>query len=122
MHVQMLLPMPSRRTIVIPADDPDVRASSRPEGPMMAQGVTQVSDGTRPRAVWTFAESDYRFGAGPLLMTVDQVDWSAPVQQDGEVWYEVTGVEFATDGRVVGPRRTMVRAGRLGPLRRQMGR
>ena len=88
----------------------------------MVRGVTQVSDGTRPRAVWTFAESDYRFGAGPLRMTVDQVDWTAPVQQDGEVWYEVSGTEIATDGRVVGPRRTMVRAGRLAPLRRPTSR
>jgi hypothetical protein len=81
-----------------------------------------VSDGTRRRPVWTFAEADYRYGAGTLHMTVDQVDWGSPVQQDGEVWYEVAGVEFASDGRVVGPRRTMVRAARLGALRRESGR
>jgi hypothetical protein len=81
-----------------------------------------VNDGVRRRPVWTFAEADYRFGVGPLLMTVDHVDWTAPMQQDGEVWYEVTGTEIATDGRVVGPRRTMVRAARLAPLRREAGR
>jgi hypothetical protein len=81
-----------------------------------------VSDGTRRRPVWTFAEADYLFGAGPLLMTVDQVDWASPVQQDGEVWYEVSGIEITADGRVVGPRRTVVRAGRLAALRREAGR
>jgi hypothetical protein len=86
------------------------------------RGVTQVSDGTRRRPVWSFAEADYRFGSGPLLMTVEKVDWTEPVQQDGEVWYEVTGMEITDDGRVVGPRRTMVRAGRLTALRREAGR
>jgi hypothetical protein len=80
-----------------------------------------VSDGTRRRPVWTFAEADYRFGAGVLRMTVDHVDWGSPVQQDGEVWYEVAGVELSDDGRVIGPRRTMVRAARLSALRREAG-
>jgi hypothetical protein len=93
-----------------------------PKRVISVRGVTQVSDGTRRRPVWTFAEADYRFGAGPLLMTVDQVDWTAPVQQDGEVWYEVSGTEVATDGRVVGPRRTLVRAGRLAAIRRGAAR
>lgn len=81
-----------------------------------------MSDGTRRRPVWTFAEADYRFGEGVLRMTVDRVDWASPVQQDGEAWYEVTGVEVSTEGRVVGPRRTMVRASRLSALRRETGR
>jgi hypothetical protein len=80
-----------------------------------------VNDGTRRRPVWTFAEADYRFGAGTLRMTVDHVDWASPVQQDGEMWYEVAGVELSADGRVVGPRRTMVRASRLTALRRESG-
>jgi hypothetical protein len=81
-----------------------------------------VSDGARRRPVWTFAEADYRFGAGALHMTVDHVDWGSPVQQDGEVWFEVAGIELSADGRVVGPRRTMVRASRLSALRRESGR
>jgi hypothetical protein len=81
-----------------------------------------VSDGTRRRPVWTFAEADYRFGVGPLHMTVDHVDWGSPVQQDGEVWFEVAGIEVSADGRVVGPRRTLVRASRLSALRRDTGR
>jgi hypothetical protein len=55
-------------------------------------------------------------------MTVDHVDWGSPVQQDGEVWFEVAGIELSADGRVVGPRRTMVRASRLSALRREAGR
>jgi hypothetical protein len=80
-----------------------------------------VGEGTRRRPVWTFAEADYRFGAGTLRMTVDHVDWGSPVQQDGESWYEVAGMEVSADGRMVGPRRTMVRASRLSALRRQAG-
>lgn len=81
-----------------------------------------MSDGTRSRPIWAFAEADYRFGEGTLRMTVDHVDWSSPLQQDGEIWYEVAGTEFSTDGRVVGPRRTLVRASRLSGLRREAGR
>jgi hypothetical protein len=81
-----------------------------------------VNDGTRRRPVWAFDEADYRFGEGTLRMTVDRVDWSSPVQQDGETWYEVAGIELSADGRVVGPRRTMVRASRLSALRRESGR
>ena len=81
-----------------------------------------MSEGTGRRPVWTFAEADYRFGTGPLRMTVDHVDWTSPVQQDGEVWYEVTGTEVSNDGRVIGPRRTVVRAARLTALRREAGR
>jgi hypothetical protein len=81
-----------------------------------------VNDGTRKRPVWTFAEADYQFGAGTLRMTVDHVDWGSPVQQDGEAWFEVAGTEISADGRVVGPRRTMVRASRLSALRRAAGR
>jgi hypothetical protein len=65
------------------------------------------------KRVWMFAETDYRFGAGTLRMTIDKVNWSAPVTHDGETWYEVHGTEISEDGRVIGPRRTTVRASRL---------
>lgn len=67
---------------------------------------------TAPR-VWAFAEPDYRFGAGTLRMTVDRINWSAPLTDDGDLWYEVSGTEVSEDGRIIGPRRTMVRASRL---------
>ena len=73
-------------------------------------------DAARP--VWTFADSDYRFGSGPLRMTVDRVDWTKPMQRDGQTWYEVFGQEMSTDGRVVGPRWATVKASRLSELRR----
>jgi hypothetical protein len=65
------------------------------------------------RRVWTFDETDYLFGAGALRMIVESVDWSRPRERDGETWYDVTGVEVTPEGRVVGPRRTTVRASRL---------
>jgi hypothetical protein len=67
------------------------------------------------RKVWTFEENDYLFGAGTLRMIVDTVDWSRPRVHDGQTWYDVQGVEIAADGRVIGPRRTSVKASRLTP-------
>jgi hypothetical protein len=65
------------------------------------------------RRVWTFEESDYLFGSGELRMIVESIDWSRPRLHDGDTWYEVQGVEVTGDGRVVGPRRTTVKASRL---------
>jgi len=65
------------------------------------------------RRVWMFAEADYRFGIGPLRLLVERVDWSAPQQWDGEVWYEVQGVEIGDDGRAFGRRLALVRGSRL---------
>ncbi|WP_203817014.1 hypothetical protein [Paractinoplanes ferrugineus] len=65
------------------------------------------------RNVWVFAESDYQFGVGPLHMIVDQVDWSRPRTHEGQIWIDVHGTEVSEDGRVIGPRQTAVRAGRL---------
>jgi hypothetical protein len=69
-------------------------------------------DGLPPR-VWTFAETDYLFGAGVLRMVIEGVDWTRPRTHDGETWYDVHGVEISNDGRVVGPRQTTVKASRL---------
>jgi hypothetical protein len=113
MHVQA--PLPMREQAVIVCDGRTDAAGA--QGAMTMQGVTPASDSTRRRPVWTFVEADYRFGVGDLRMTVDHVEWATPVQQDGETWYEVSGVEVAADGRVVGPRRTVVRASRLTTLR-----
>lgn len=68
--------------------------------------------------VHTFAEEDYRFGLGPLHLVVESVAWNSPSMQDGEAWCEVRGTEVSTDGRVIGPRRALVRRSRLGGLNR----
>ena len=60
-----------------------------------------------------FAESDYRYGSGSLAMRVDRVDWTRPVQVDGETWYEIDGIEVTSDGREVGRRQALVRGRRL---------
>ncbi|GAA0471364.1 hypothetical protein Ade02nite_34740 [Paractinoplanes deccanensis] len=72
--------------------------------------------------VWTFAEADYRYGSGPLRIRIDRVLASAPIQQDGEVWYEVEGLEFNDQGTVIGPRRATIRASRLPAVRRNSSR
>ncbi|WP_213003392.1 hypothetical protein [Winogradskya consettensis] len=65
-----------------------------------------------------FAEPDYRFGAGPLWMRVERVDWNRPVRYDEDNWYEVDGVETTSEGREIGRRQALVRARSLGALRR----
>ena len=66
--------------------------------------------------VRTFAETDYRFGSGPLKMAIEEVDWLAPMLYDGENWYEVYGVEQTRDGREVCRRQALVRGSRLTSL------
>jgi hypothetical protein len=68
------------------------------------------------RPVLVLAEADYRFGAGTLHLVVTQVRWSAPQRDNGEVWYEVDGIEVTPDGRTVGPRTALVRGHRLRTL------
>jgi hypothetical protein len=72
--------------------------------------------------IWTFAEADYRFDSGPLRLRIDRVLASAPIQQDGEVWYEVEGIEVTDQNQVIGPRRATIRASRLPAVRRNMPR
>ena len=67
--------------------------------------------------VRTFAETDYRFGSGPLKMAIEHVDWLTPMLYEDENWYEVYGVEQTLDGREVGRRQALVRGSRLSSLR-----
>jgi hypothetical protein len=77
-----------------------------------------MDTGTGPKRVSVFAESDYRFGAGPLRMIIEHVDWSRPVVNDGEYWYEVDGIEMTADDREIGRRRSLIRGRSLGRLRK----
>ena len=86
MHVHSALPFPLQRT--------------------MLAHVHRVS---------VFAEADYLYGVGTLIMRVEHVDWTAPTTYDGEDWYQVRGVELTEDGREVGTRQALVRARRLRP-------
>jgi hypothetical protein len=72
--------------------------------------------------VVTLAESDYRFGAGPLRLAVMRVLWQAPQRDGAEAWYEVEGIEMTGDGREVGPRTTFVRGSRLRVLQNKSSR
>ena len=67
--------------------------------------------------VRTFAETDYRFGSGPLKMAIEHVDWLTPMLYDREYWFEVYGVEQTLDGREVCRRQALVRGSRLSSLR-----
>ena len=52
------------------------------------------------RNIWVFAESDYLYGAGPLRMIIERVDWSQPRMHEGQTWYDVHGTEVSADGDV----------------------
>jgi len=85
-------------------------------------GLSMTGEPRPALRVYTFTESDYRFGVGPLRMTVERVDWGKPVLHDGENWYDVQGVELTWDGREVGHRQAMVRGSRLSGWRSPVGR
>ena len=63
-----------------------------------------------------FSEADYCYGTGSLTMRVERVNWAEPVQYEGENWYEIDGVEVASDGREIGRRHVLVRGRRLSSL------
>jgi hypothetical protein len=83
----------------------------------LVEGRSEADVGETRREVWVFAESEYLFGAGPLHMIIDHVDWSHPRTHEGQTWFDVHGTEVSADGRVIGPRQTAVKAGRLRPSR-----
>ena len=68
------------------------------------------------RAVSRFDQSDYCFGAGPLWLRIEHIDWANPVNYDNDIWYEVDGVEVSSTGQEVGRRQALIRAGRLAAL------
>jgi hypothetical protein len=71
--------------------------------------------GTNRVPVGRFAEADYCYGTGSLILRIERVDWSSPQKLDGENWYEVYGMEMTEDGREVGRRQALVRGRRLPP-------
>ncbi len=69
----------------------------------------------RPAGViFSFAEPDYCYGVGPLLVRIEKVD-PTPVWYDGENWYWLDGVQMAGAGVEVTHRRVLVRGRRLPP-------
>jgi hypothetical protein len=50
-------------------------------------------------------------------MRVEHIDWNRPVLYDNENFYQVDGVEIASDGREIGRRQALVRGRRLGANR-----
>jgi hypothetical protein len=84
---------------------------------MSRERLMETDHGTPRAPVTEFAESDYCYGIGPLLMRVEHIDWSRPVVYDNENFYQVDGVEMASDGREIGRRQALVRGRRLGANR-----
>ena len=84
----------------------------------IARGRRMESDrGTLRAPITEFAESDYCYGTGPLLLRVEHIDWSRPVLYDNENFYQVDGVEMAADGREIGRRQALIRGRRLAASR-----
>ena len=107
MHVHLSLLSKRQRTMLT-----HVRYRDIERGRLM-----ESDHGTLRAPVTTFAESDYCYGTGPLLMRVEHIDWSRPVLYDNENFYQVDGVEMAADGREIGRRQALVRGRRLGANR-----
>src|SRR5207253_2915812 len=71
----------------------------------------QVEAMADPPPLVVLAERDYRFGAGPLILRVQEIDRAAgPVRYDGDDWITVHGTEIRRDGVELGPRAVLVRA------------
>ena len=45
-----------------------------------------MTPGSEPPTV-TLREPEYRFGAGPVTLRIERVDWTRPLHIDGEEWY-----------------------------------
>jgi len=90
----------------------ETRSAGEPVAPGHSDGDdTQAS--SRPGPVHVFAEADYCYGAGPLTIRVERVDWTRPVWYDDEDWYHVHGLEIDHRGAERGPRWVLVRGRRL---------
>ena len=63
--------------------------------------------------VLVLAEADYLYGAGRLILRVEHIDRSHPIDYDGAQWFPVRGTEIAATGLEMGKRETIVRAKRL---------
>ena len=80
----------------------------------LGDGETAMDRNQGPaRPASHFAEEDYRFGSGSLRLRVERVRWDSPVDYNGDLWYEVDGVEVSSTGQDVGRRQVLVRAARL---------
>jgi hypothetical protein len=66
-----------------------------------------------PDGVHVFAEPDYLYGVGSVTMRIEQIDRASPVRYDGEIWYQVEGVQIGYNGAELGHRSVLVRARRL---------
>jgi hypothetical protein len=104
MHVHVRL-LPHRKAYIL-EDVYDIGHSG-------ADRTTMEPDRGPGRATSRFDQSDYCFGAGPLWLRIEHVDWANPVSYDNDIWYTVDGVEMSSTGQEVGRRQTLIRATRL---------
>jgi hypothetical protein len=65
--------------------------------------------------VLVLSEADYLYGAGPLRLRVDRVDYVNPVVDDDERWYTVEGFQVSAAGVELQARCVLVRGHRLLP-------
>ena len=63
--------------------------------------------------ILVIAEADYLYGAGRLVLRIEHIDRSHPIEYDDDVWYPVSGVQISVDGVEIGEREVVVRGRRL---------
>ena len=87
------------------------RKAWSPAAPVIRSGRLQPAVPRWP--VHVFAEADYCYGVGPLMLRVDRVEWTKPIPYEGDTWLEVEGMVIDHAGRERARRQVLVRAGRL---------
>jgi hypothetical protein len=63
--------------------------------------------------VLVLAEADYLYGAGRLILRVEQIDRASPITYGSEVWYLVRGTQISWHGDDICSREVFVRGPRL---------
>src|SRR4051794_4913344 len=61
--------------------------------------------------VLVLAEADYCYGIGTLKIKLERVDRSNPIRYDGDVWFQMQGVQVGSGGTELGPRQVLVVVG-----------
>jgi len=64
-------------------------------------------------SVHEFAEGDYCYGIGTLILRVVRVRRDRPVRLHGDLWYLVDGVQVSSTGADLGHREVLIRAARV---------
>jgi hypothetical protein len=78
--------------------------------PIIRDGRVQPGERWREHE---FAETDYRYGSGPLRLRIVYVEWTHHVTREDDRWILVEGIVIDPDGREGERRSVLIRIGCL---------